>query len=183
MRVTQQDMDSNHERIIEGASRLMRERGVKSTSVADAMSEAGMTHGGFYRHFRNKDELVIAALRLAFDEFAKPLEQRQSTDLPQAVGEEYKALYLSKEHVDNPRYGCPMPALGGDLARESDAVRAEFSAGLQRIMKALAKSKEGSDNDRDAAAAREVAMLVGAVVIARAADPDTAKGILAACRS
>ena len=183
MRVTQQDMDSNHQRIVEGASRLMRERGVKSTSVADAMSEAGMTHGGFYRHFKNKDDLVIEALRLAFDEFATPLELRQETESPSAVEQEYKQLYLSPEHVANPRSGCPMAALGGELARESDAVRAEFSAGLQRIINALAKAQHGSDEERHAAAFREAAMLVGAVVIARAVDQDTANNVLAACRT
>ena len=97
MRVTQHEMDANHDRIVEGAARLMRERGVRSTSVADAMNEAGMTHGGFYRHFKTKDDLVVEALRSAFDDFAKPLELRQQIESPQAVAAEYKALYLSPE--------------------------------------------------------------------------------------
>jgi TetR/AcrR family transcriptional repressor of nem operon len=182
MRVTQQDMNEGHRRIVEGASRLLRERGVRDTSVADAMSEAGMTHGGFYRHFQTKDDLVIEALRQAFDEFVQPLEQRQQFEAPQAVAAEYRALYLSEQHVENPRQGCPMPALGSDMARAKDTVKSEFSAGVQRLMAALARTKEGSAEERAGAAAREMAMLVGAVLIARASDAPTARAVLQACR-
>lgn len=182
MRVTQHEMEANHDRIVEGASRLMRERGVRSTSVADAMKEAGMTHGGFYRHFKNKDDLVIEALRSAFDDFARPLEHRQQIESPRAVIEEYKALYLSPEHVANPGYGCPMPALGSDLAREPDAVKAEFAAGLGRVVAALSAAGQGSTEERRDAALREIAMLVGAVVLARGCGEPLASQVLQACR-
>lgn len=182
MRVTQQVMDASHSRIVDGAARLLRERGVRDTSVADAMSEAGMTHGGFYRHFRAKDDLVVESLRAAFDGFAKPLELRQATESPKEVAAEYKTVYLSDEHVANPGQGCPMPALGSDLARESSQVKAEFTAGLQRVIDALAKAKDGSEPERQDAAAREVAMLVGAVLLARASDAKTAARLLGACR-
>jgi TetR/AcrR family transcriptional repressor of nem operon len=175
-------MDANHDRIVEGAARLMRERGVRSTSVADAMNEAGMTHGGFYRHFKTKDDLVVEALRSAFDDFAKPLELRQQIESPQAVAAEYKALYLSPEHVANPGYGCPMPALGSDLAREAEPVKAEFTAGLRRVIAALSAAGEGSAVEREAGAMREIAMLVGAVVLARACDDPMASEVLRACR-
>ena len=182
MRVTKHEMDTNHDRIVEGAARLMRERGVRSTSVADAMNEAGMTHGGFYRHFKTKDDLVVEALRSAFDDFAKPLELRQQIESPQAVAAEYKALYLSPEHVANPGYGCPMPALGSDLAREAEPVKAEFSAGLRRVVSALSAAREGTPEERQAQALREVAMLVGAVVLARACGDAMASEVLQACR-
>ncbi len=182
MRVTQREMQASHARIVEGAARLMRERGVQSTSVADAMSEAGMTHGGFYRHFENKDELVIEALRSAFDDFARPLELRQQFEPAHAVAAEYKSQYLSQGHVQNPGYGCPMPALGSDLARESEPVRAEFSIGIQRVISALAEAADGTPDDRAIAATRELAMLVGAVLLARGGTPAMAEKILAACR-
>jgi TetR/AcrR family transcriptional repressor of nem operon len=175
-------MDTNHERIVEGAARLMRERGVRSTSVADAMNEAGMTHGGFYRHFKTKDDLVVEALRSAFDDFAKPLELRQQIESPRAVVDEYKALYLSPEHVANPGRGCPMPALGSDLAREAEPVKAEFTVGLRRIIAALSAAGTGSTEERHAAALREIAMLVGAVVLARACGEAMASEVLQACR-
>jgi TetR/AcrR family transcriptional repressor of nem operon len=175
-------MDKNHDRIVEGAARLMRERGVRSTSVADAMNEAGMTHGGFYRHFKTKDDLVVEALRTAFDDFARPLELRQQMESPQSVVEEYKALYLSPEHVANPGRGCPMPALGSDLARAAEPVKAAFTFGLRRVIAALSAAGEGSPDERQAAALREIAMLVGAVVLARACGEAMASEVLRACR-
>ena len=183
MRVSQQEMDASHERIVKGAARLFRERGIRATSVADAMSEAGLTHGGFYRHFKSKDDLIVEALRLAFEGFTGPLESRQTVEPPDQVAAAFKALYLSDEHVANPGLGCPMPANGSDVAREAAPVRAEFSAGLARVLRALAKAQAGTDAQRHDAAARELAMLVGAVVLARAADDQTAARILVACRS
>jgi len=182
MRVTQQQMDASHERIVQGAARLFRERGVRSTSVADAMNAAGLTHGGFYRHFETKDELVIASLREAFKTFTEPLESRQQLEAPDRVAADFKALYLSDEHVANPGLGCPMPAIGGDLARESAPIRAEFSAGVKRALEALAASRQGTAAQRQGDAARELAMLVGAVVLARASEGEVADRILDACR-
>jgi len=183
MRVTQQDMESGHRRIVDGASRLLRERGIRDTSVADAMSEAGLTHGGFYRHFQTKDDLVIEALRQAFDEFVQPLEQRQQIEAPDGVAAEYRSLYLSDQHMDNPGKGCPMPALGSDIARASDTVKSEFAAGVQRLIAALALTKEGTATERTAAATREIAMLAGAVLIARASGDEVGRSVLNACRN
>lgn len=182
MRVTQQEMDVSHERIVEGAARLFRERGVRATSVADAMNAAGLTHGGFYRHFKTKDDLVVESLRVAFDSFTSPLESRQKVEPPDQVAADFKALYLSDEHVANPGLGCPMPALGSELARESAQVKAEFSVGLRRVLNALAQSQRGTDAQRQDNAARELAMLVGAVVLARASDAALGTSLLDACR-
>jgi len=183
MRVTQQDMDMGHRRIVVGASRLLRERGVRDTSVADAMSEAGMTHGGFYRHFQTKDDLVIEALRQAFDEFVQPLEQRQQVELPQNVAAEYRSLYLSEQHLLNPGQGCPLPALGSDIARAKDEIKSEFAAGVRRLIAALALTKDGTAEESAVAATRELAMLAGAMLIARACDRECARAVLEACSS
>lgn len=183
MRVTQQEMDASHERIVSGAARLFRERGLRATSVADAMNAAGLTHGGFYRHFKTKDDLVVESLRVAFDSFTAPLESRQKLEPADQVAADFRALYLSDEHVANPGLGCPMPALGGELARESAQVKAEFSVGLKRVLDALAQSHMGTEPDRQDAAARELAMLVGAVVLARASDGAMAERLLSACRA
>jgi TetR/AcrR family transcriptional repressor of nem operon len=182
MRVTQQDMEAGHRRIVEGASRLLRERGVRDTSVADAMRQAGMTHGGFYRHFETKDDLVIEALRQAFDDFAKPLEERQQFEASKAVAAEYRSLYLSEQHLEHPGQGCPMPALGSDIARAGDAVKSEFGAGVQGLIAAMASTMDGTPDERKSAATRDLAMLAGAILIARASDGVTARSVLQACR-
>jgi TetR/AcrR family transcriptional regulator, transcriptional repressor for nem operon len=99
------------------------------------------------------------------------------------VAAEYRSLYLSEQHLLNPGLGCPMPALGSDIARAKDEIKSEFAAGVQRLIAAMAVTKDGSTDERAAAATREIAMLAGAVLIARACDGDFARTVLDACRS
>ncbi|MBT8476236.1 MAG: TetR/AcrR family transcriptional regulator, partial [Alphaproteobacteria bacterium] len=73
-RMSAQEKQKSHERILKAASRLFRERGIETTSVADVMKAAGLTHGGFYRHFASKDALVAAAFRHAVDEVLSVVE-------------------------------------------------------------------------------------------------------------
>jgi AcrR family transcriptional regulator len=94
--------------------------------TATSAAKAGMTHGGFYRHFQTKDDLVIEALRRAFDEFVQPLERRQQIEAPHTVAAEYRSLYLSGQHVQNPGQACPTPS-------DRSSVR-----GVQRLIAARA---------------------------------------------
>src|SRR5262249_34851834 len=75
MRMSQDEKDKSHGRIVASASRLLRERGLAGASVDDVMKAAGMTHGGFYKHFDNKEALVEAAMDAAFAEFTDALER------------------------------------------------------------------------------------------------------------
>lgn len=182
MRVSRKEMEESHRRIVTGAARLARERGVERMSVADVMGEAGLTNGGFYRHFESKDALVEAALRLSFDEFGGALEERFERMPPKAAVQDYRQAYLSSEHVDHPELGCPIAALGGDVGHGPQALKKAFGEGVERAVKALAHGMDGSNGEKGAAAMRELAMLVGAVVIARASDGETGERVLAACR-
>lgn len=182
MRVSQEEMEESHKRIVQGAARLLRERGIEGASVADVMSEAGLTHGGFYRHFKTKEALVAAALRSAFEQLASALEARFDKYEPEAAVADYRADYLSKLHVEKPGIGCPIAALGGEVARGSDTLKIAFGAGVNRLIATLARGMKGAAQERRVGAARELAMLVGAVVIARASDPEAARAVLSACR-
>lgn len=183
MRVSQAEMDKGHARIVEGAARLFRERGIEKTSVSDVMAEAGFTQGGFYRHFKNKDAIVIAALQTAFDHIASSIEGKTESTEPPAAVEAFRGRYLSKQHLDSPGKGCPIAALGCDVARGSDGLRIAFGAGVSRITAALARGKHGSAQERRIKATQELAMMAGAIMIARACDPETARQVLAACRA
>jgi TetR/AcrR family transcriptional repressor of nem operon len=183
MRVSKEEMGKSHQRIVEGAARLFRERGVEGASVADVMSEAGLTQGGFYRHFETKEALVDAALQIAFEQSALPLESRLERQEPKAAIAGYRAHYLSDGHVRQAGIGCPVVALGADVARGLGELKRSFGAGVKRMIASLAKGMAGSQQEKEARATREFAMLVGAVVIARASDPETAVEVLAACRS
>jgi TetR/AcrR family transcriptional regulator, transcriptional repressor for nem operon len=182
MRVSREEKDRSYEKIVESASGMLRERGVEATSVAAVMSAAGMTHGGFYRHFDSKEELLTAGLTSAFDEVISMIERKIAGDGASEGVDGYCALYLSREHAANPAIGCPAAALAGDMRHASESLREAFGGGVQRIIAALEAGMKGPMKDRRAKATREFAMLAGAVMLARASDPKTAKTILAACR-
>ena len=173
MRMSREEKDNSYQRIVAGASRRLRERGFAGTSVADAMQDAGLTHGGFYRHFETKDGLLGAALEAAFDEILSLFDETGEPGRADA----FQAFYLSKKHVDDAGPGCPAAALASEAARGSDALKRTFGAGIRRMVDALSEGADGRP-----AAARRLAMLVGGVALARASDPATAKLILAACR-
>ena len=69
MRRTKEEAAETKAQIIACAAKLFRENGIARTSVADVMQAAGLTHGGFYRHFGSKDELLLAAMRAILAEF------------------------------------------------------------------------------------------------------------------
>ena len=183
MRVSQAEMDKSHQRIVEGASRLMRQNGIESTSVNDVMKRAGLTHGGFYRHFESKEELVSAALDEAFEEARTLIEEAYRTRGPEKGAEAYYEHYLSEGHIEHPELGCPVAALSMDVARSPQSVKDSFATGFNRTVDKLADYGDGSAQDNRAAALRKLAMLAGAVMIARACDPQTAHAVVAACKA
>jgi TetR/AcrR family transcriptional repressor of nem operon len=182
MRVSQTEMDKNHKRIVEGASRLMRKQGIETTSVQDVMKKAKLTHGGFYRHFDSKESLVGAAVEDAFDEVVSTIEESYRTLGAKDGSEKYYEHYLSEGHVKHPELGCPIAALSMDVARSTVSVKGAFAEGFGRVVDDLAKAEDGTAEDRRGAAIRKIAMLAGAVMIARASGDKMAGEVLAACR-
>ena len=176
MRMSQAEKDKSHARIVASASRLLRERGVDGASVSEVMKDAGLTHGGFYKHFSNKDALVESAVEAAFAEFTRILQE----GAPDQAAAAYRELYLSEKHVHNPGRGCPAASVSQDVSRSSPQLKAAFGRGVRQVVDALARSMKGSAKARTAAAYQQFSMLVGAVVIARASDPQTAKEVLSA---
>ena len=192
MRVSREEKARSRARIVAAAARLVRERGLEGTGVADVMRDAGLTHGGFYRHFDDKDALVAAALEASFDDILARLDatpadgaaaDHATPDGAAPVGADFRAFYLSEGHVERPGIGCPVAALGGEVARGAAALRTAFGAGVRRMIAALARGTPGTTPDARARASRELAMLVGALMIARASDPATAREVLTACRA
>ncbi len=181
MRVSQVEMDQSHQRIVKGASRLMRKRGIETTSVNDVMKKAGLTHGGFYRHFDSKESLVSAALADAFTEVLDMVEKSYEAFGSSEGAEEYYKHYLSEGHVKHPELGCPIAALSLDVSRSPNSVKKTYSAGFSDAVEKLAFAEEGTVEEKRAAATRKLCMLAGAVMIARAADAETARTVLAAC--
>ncbi len=115
MRVTKAQAQANRAHIVETASIQFREHGYDGVGVADLMAAAGFTHGGFYKHFGSKSDLMAESAACSI---SKTVEQSKGIDPAQFI--EY---YLSREHRDNPGTGCTMAALSADAARQSEAVK------------------------------------------------------------
>lgn len=180
MKVTKAQAQANRARVVETASQLFRERGFDGVGVADLMGAAGFTHGGFYKQFGSKADLMAEATACGIAHTA------MLTDGGDAA--EFIKHYLSREHRDNRTTGCTMAALGGDAARQPDAVRAAFAQGVEHLLALLSPQGQPAD-PADAARTRArildvLAHAVGAIVMSRACPDDSplADEILAVCR-
>ena len=184
MRVSREAMAEHRKEIVAAAARLLRERGIAGTSVADLMQAAGLTHGGFYRHFDSKDALVAEAIASAFHELLGTVEVSAGKDGAATAMEAYLRMYLSERHVANPGYGCPVAAFGAEAAREGKLQRKAIAAGAEEWLALLTASLKGTPKERRVQALRIMAQMLGAVVIARAVgESDLSREILDAART
>lgn len=170
MRVTRAKAAENRSRILDIAGRRFREKGFDGIGVADLMSEAGLTHGGFYGHFASKEDLAAEASMATLAASAGRWE-RLAANAPDDPFRAIVESYVSARHRDNPAGGCSLAALGADVARHPGPVRRAFANGLRPLADILTKVAPG----RSKAARRERALatmagLVGAIVLARAVD-------------
>src|ERR1700686_2822741 len=113
---SQADKAASHDAILEVAAKRFRELGIDGIGVADVMREAGLTVGGFYKHFESREELVGEALAAAFKDL--DVWEENANDLAASI-----RGYLSNQHRDDPGNGCAMGALLGDVGRSSEAIR------------------------------------------------------------
>lgn len=182
MRVSRKEAQASRERIIQEAARLMRENGISATSVADVMGAAGMTTGGFYKHFESKADLTTAAIAAAFEGILGPLEHAAEASGTAPARAAYLKNYLSEAHVRNPGKGCPVAALGSDAGREADLLGPEFARGIEAILGFLGGGDEsGAERAR---LIRHMSTLIGAVIMARAVcDGGLRNEILAAAEA
>jgi TetR/AcrR family transcriptional repressor of nem operon len=169
VRVTREKARENRDHVIDTAAGLLREHGYDGIGVADLMKAAGLTHGGFYRNFASKDDLIINATGRALESTRAVLEEA----LAAAPDSAFRALierYVSGEHRDGTASGCILPALAADSARRDDpALRAVFVDAIEDYLRYLgAIAPTMPDGSRSRAPAAILAEMVGAVVLARA---------------
>jgi len=172
MRKTREQTAESKAKIIETAARLLRERGVEGASIADVMAAAGMTQGGFYRHFSSKNDMLAAATRHAFGAMAADFDRER--DGADAALQAYVARYLSRDHIEHPGLGCPAAGFGCDAGRMPDILGGEFADGAEQLVTRVAAGLVAQGMpaaDARAEAIRTLAMLIGTVVIARALGP------------
>lgn len=169
MRQTKEVAAQTRERILQTASRAYRQHGIAGIGLAQLMAEAGLTHGGFYKHFPSKDAMVAEAVALALGETRQTLAKAIAGAAP---GHGLAALigsYLTPSHRDRPERGCALAALGTEGAHGAPPVKAALADGYGRLADLAAGQMPDSDRRiREAKGQALAAALVGTLMLARA---------------
>jgi TetR/AcrR family transcriptional regulator, transcriptional repressor for nem operon len=161
-----------HKRIISIASKRFREKGLARVGIAELMKEAGLTVGGFYKHFDSRDDLVAEAVSSAFGGWKRRVDAAKaggpSVSLAKLIDD-----YLDEAHRDNPGTGCAFSALAPEIVRSDKQTRALTSEQVRNDIQLIAGLLPGKDKSR--ARSRAIltfSALVGAMSLARAVSDE-----------
>ena len=168
MRYPPQHKTEVRRKILKDASRRVRGEGFSGAAVATVMRDTGLTHGGFYKYFDSKDELLLQSLHEAFcDISAKLLRAAEQVGSEEA----WKAMvttYLSLEYCDHPERGCPLTALAPDMARTGKKMKKQIAAELLQYKDRMVPLMPGDRTaDKERAFFAIFSTMIGAVQIAR----------------
>jgi TetR/AcrR family transcriptional repressor of nem operon len=157
-----------HQQIVKDASRRIRREGMTGAAVSSMMRDCGLTHGGFYKHFGSKEELLVESLSAAFKEIADRLAQAGAHSKPEAAWMVIVKTYLSLEYCDQIEYGCPLPALAPELARTDKAMKSRIFEELKIYRSHMIPFMPGRRTaDKESAFFSIFSTMVGAIEIAR----------------
>ena len=164
--------EKTHKRIVAIASKRFREKGLAGFGIAELMKEAGLTVGGFYKHFNSRDELVAEAVGAAFGTWQRQTDAAESGGRPLTFAELIDD-YLSEAHRKNPGAGCVFSPLAPEIARSDERTRALTSEQVRNDLELLVGLLPGKD--KRAARSRAILTfsgLVGAMSLARAVSDE-----------
>jgi len=164
MRYEKGHKDTSRQRIMDVAAERFRADGIAASGLAGIMSDAGLTNGAFYPHFKSKTELVRESLAAAMDNQSGQLREMVADGGLEAV----IAAYLSPEHRDNPEAGCTLAALLPELARQPLDIRIVYMERILDAVRAMASALPGETGDREATVIGIYATLIGTLQLARA---------------
>ena len=175
MGVSRKKAEQNHRKILDAAEQLFRQKGVEGVGLNELMKKAGFTQGGFYNHFASKDALVSEVLQQAmgkgWEHLTQDLEEgREQGEDPVRHEVEF---YLSPEHRNDVKCGCPMAGFIAEVPRLSKADQKAYAAGLDKTFQKLADELMAQHPGLDPleARARGVALysqMVGSLLLSRA---------------
>jgi len=173
-----------HQKIVKDASRRVRAEGLSGAAVAAVMRDTGLTHGGFYKHFGSKDELVIESLREAFRDIGDKLVRAAEQSRSEAAWKAIVKSYLSLEYCDHVERGCPLPALAPEMARVDETMRSQVLAELVNYRDRMLPFMPGRRTaDKERAFFVIFSSMIGTVEIARMMpDRATQEKVLASTR-
>ena len=169
------EKDESHARIVRTAAARFREVGLEGMSVADLMQEAGLTHGGFYRHFASRDELVAEAVEVALAEGSKgAFDAHASGRLePRTLLHALIDWYLGTAHRDQLATSCAVSSLAADVSRSNPRARRAYTRQVEAYLELFTVLIGGADPVAARARAISIwAVLVGAVSMARAVNDE-----------
>ena len=180
MRKSKQETAATRQRIIKAAAAAFRKNGIAGTGLSDLMAAANLTHGGFYRHFDSKDQIVAEACTAAVDSLVEQLAAAASGKSPQRRLKTIVEKYLCAAHRDDPANGCPLAALGSEMARADERTRAAATQAFLKLVGVIAaqfgKTRPDVARRRALVAA---ATMIGALTMSRiVTDPELSAGIL-----
>jgi TetR/AcrR family transcriptional repressor of nem operon len=180
MRKSKQEAAVTRQRIIKAAAAAFRKNGIAGTGLSDLMAAAGLTHGGFYRHFDSRDQIVAEACSAAAESLVEQLAAAASKKSPQRGLKTIIENYLSAAHRDEPADGCPLAALGSEIARGDERTRAVATQALLKLVGVIAsqfgKTRPDVARRRALVAA---ATMIGALTMSRiVTDSELSAGIL-----
>jgi TetR/AcrR family transcriptional repressor of nem operon len=165
MRYSETHKEETHQRIVTTAAKSFRKHGINGIGLVPLMKQNGLTHGGFYAHFKSKDALIGAAIDAAFEQTLNRLQR--AADAAPEKGRRRAVIdeYISGGHRDDPSAGCAVAAFGTETARLKPTVREHFDKNLESMLKLL--TDEGTQPVDHAEAIRTLATAIGALVLAR----------------
>lgn len=167
--------DKVRHEIITSAAEAFRENGIRESSVPSIMRGAGLTHGGFYSHFTNKEELIAETCSNIVSQMIGALQAAVDHSESESKINVVIDYYLSTEHRDHGERGCIVPILSGEISQSSDAIKTIFSQELNRYIEFIAEIS-GLDKTMSGAI---LSVMVGSLILARGIkDPVLSDSIL-----
>lgn len=173
-----------HQKIVRDASQRVRVEGLTGAAVSAVMRDAGLTHGGFYKHFGSKDELLMESVREAFREIADSLAQAAENSSPEVAWKTIVKAYLSPKHCDHAERGCPLAALAPELARADETMKGKIQEEMTKYKTQMLRFMPGrraAEKERNFVVI--FSTMLGAIAIARIlSDPAERSRVLASAR-
>ncbi|MDT0465717.1 TetR/AcrR family transcriptional regulator [Streptomyces gibsoniae] len=174
---SQAEKAASRDRVLRMAARKVRAEGVTRPGVAELMKEAGLTHGGFYKHFASRDDLIGQAVALALAEGSAKM-QRAARKNEQAPRRGLIESYLRKQHRDAPATGCALVTLGAAAGRGDQRFKEAYERQVRAYLDLIA-GPDGTSEEARAEAMLILSALVGALLMSRAvADPGLSDELL-----
>jgi TetR/AcrR family transcriptional repressor of nem operon len=169
MRRSAEEKAETRRQIVKTAGRMIRGKGLAETGVAEVMAEAGLTHGGFYRHFASKEDLAAAAVEEAFASMRAHLKSLAEKAAPGQAMVAVIDAYLTKAHRDRPEHGCVMASVGTEAYRAGGPVQTAYQTGIVRLAGLFADLITApSRREAEDRAQVMLSVLVGGLLLARA---------------